>query len=213
MAFGGTVFAPLAGVFADIGWRVPFLIYAVALILLPVMAVSLPEPAHQERTGDRLTSIDDLRRTLADFPLRALAFIFAVGFVGQLLFYILPVQIPFYLVSRTGASASLVGVALAMLTFTGGVVATFYGRIRSVLSVVGIVALTFAFLSIGYALIGVVRTAFGIVVGLAIAGVGVGLIIPNLNAWLAAVVPKTARGRAVSGLTASFFLGRFWCRS
>jgi MFS family permease len=209
MAFGGVVLSPLAGVLADIGWQVPFLVYTVALLLLPAMVLALPEPDRRESTGDRPTSIDDLRRTLARFPLGTVTLIFTLGFVGQLLFYMLPVQIPFYLVSQTGASATLVGGALAAMAFTIGIVSLLYGRLRASLSVIGIVALMFAFMSIGYAVIGVSQTPLRIVAGLAIAGAGIGLIIPNLNAWLAAVTPEAVRGRAFSGLTSAFFVGQF----
>jgi MFS family permease len=209
MAFGGVVLSPVAGVLADIGWRIPFLVYTGALLLLPAMVIALPEPERRKPTGDRPTSIDDLRRTLARFPLGTVALIFTLGFVGQLLFYMLPVQIPFYLVSQTGASATLVGGALATMAFSIGIVALLYGRLRASMSVIGIVTLMFAFMSIGYAVIGVSQTPLSIVVGLAIAGAGIGLMIPNLNTWLAAVTPEAVRGRAFSGLTSAFFVGQF----
>jgi MFS family permease len=209
MSLGGVVLLPLAGILADIGWRVPFLVYTVALVLLPLMAFALPEPDRHEPTGDRPTSIDDIRRTLVQFPLGTLALIVALGLVSQILFYMIPVQIPFYLEAQTNASATLVGVAIAASTFTGGVMSLLYGRIRRFLSVIGIVALTFAFMSIGYVVIGMSGTFLGIVAGLALAGAGVGFTLPNLNTWIAAVTPDAVRGRALSGLTSALFLGQF----
>lgn len=209
MSLGGVVLLPLAGVLADIGWRVPFLVYTVALVLLPLMAFALPEPTRREPTGDRPTSIDDLRRTLVRFPLGSLGLILVLGLVSQIIFYMIPVQIPFYLESQTGASATLVGGALAAATGAGGVVSLFYGRIRASLSVIAIVALMFAFMSIGYVVIGMSQTVLGIVAGLAFVGAGIGFILPNLNTWIASVTPETVRGRALSGLTSVIFLGQF----
>ncbi|WP_255681663.1 MFS transporter [Natrinema sp. SYSU A 869] len=209
MSIGGVVLLPLAGVLADIGWRVPFLVYTVALVLLPAMAFALPEPNRREPTGERLTSIDDLRRTLAQFPLGTLALITALGLVGQIIFYVIPVQIPFYLETRTGANSTMIGAALAVSTGAGGVASLLYGCIRRSLSVLGIVALTFGFMSIGYAVIGVSGTVPGVVVGLAVAGAGSGFLLTNLNAWIAAVSPESVRGRALSALTSAFFLGQF----
>lgn len=57
-SFGGVLLLPLAGVLADIDWQVPFLVYTVALLLLPVMAFALPEPDRGKPTGDHPTSID-----------------------------------------------------------------------------------------------------------------------------------------------------------
>lgn len=209
MSIGGVVLLPLAGVLADIGWRVPFLVYTGALVLLPAMAFALPEPDRREPTGDLPTSVDDLRQTLARFPLRTLALIVVLGLVCQIIFYMTPVQIPFYLEAQTGANGTLIGAALAMSTGAGGVASLLYGRIRRSMSVIAIVALTFALMSSGYAVIGVSGTLFGIVSGLALAGAGAGFLLTNLNAWIAAVTPEPVRGRALSGLTSAFFLGQF----
>ncbi len=209
MSIGGVVLLPLAGVLADIGWRVPFLVYTVALVLLPAMTFALPEPSRHEPTSDRPTSIDDVRRTLTEFPLGTLGLIAALGLVGQIIFYMTPVQIPFYLETRTGASGTVIGAALAASTGAGGIASLLYGRIRRSLSVIGIVSLTFGLMSIGYAVIGVSGTVFGVVAGLAVAGTGSGFLLTNLNAWIAAVTPESVRGRALSLLTSAFFLGQF----
>ena len=46
-------------------------------------------------------------------------------------------------------------------------------------------------------------------IGLIIAGLGFGLLMPNLNVWLSSIIPDTLRGRALGGLTTFFFLGQF----
>lgn len=209
MSFGGVVLLPLAGILADIGWRVPFLVYTTAALLLPAMAFALPEPGRLETSVNSERSSDGLLQAVAELPLGALALIFTLGLLGQIIFYMIPVQIPFYLESQTGVSGTLIGGALAASTFTGGVVSMLYGRIRTAVSVITIVALTFAFMSVGYVVIGVSGTFFGIVTGLALAGAGIGCLFPNLNTWIAAVTPEAMRGRALSGLTSALFLGQF----
>lgn len=209
MSIGGVVLLPLAGILVEISWRVPFLVYTVALVLLPAMVFALPEPDRHEPTGDRPTSIDDLYRTLARFPLKTLALIATLGVVGQIIFYMIPVQIPFYLETQTGASSMLIGAALAASTGAGGIASLLYGHIRQSVSVIGIVVLTFTFMSLGYTVIGVAGTFFGVVAGLAIAGAGSGFLLTNLNAWIAVVTPESVRGRALSALTSAFFLGQF----
>jgi dipeptide/tripeptide permease len=52
--------------------------------------------------------------------------------------------------------------------------------------------------------------AYGIVLlGLAIAGAGLGLIIPNMNLCLVSVTPDAMRGTILGGVTTSIFLGQF----
>lgn len=98
MSFGGVVLLPLAGVLADIDWRVPFLVYTVVLVLLPAMAFALPEPRSTDhRHESRSNSVDALYRTLDRLPLATLTLIFVLGLGSQLLFYTVPVQLPFYL--------------------------------------------------------------------------------------------------------------------
>ncbi|WP_423747282.1 MFS transporter (plasmid) [Haladaptatus sp. SPP-AMP-3] len=209
MSIGGVVLLPLAGVLADINWRVPFLVYTVALVLLPAMVLGLPEPSRHEPTRDHPTSLDDIRQTLARLPVGTLGLIAALGLIGQIIFYMTPLQIPFYLEMQTRASGTMIGAALAASTGAGGVASLLYGRIRRSLSVIAIVALTFGFMSVGYTVIGVSRSVFGVVVGVTIAGAGSGFLLTNLNAWIAAVTPESVRGRALSLLTSAFFLGQF----
>ena len=209
MAFGGVLLLPLGGVLADVGWRFPFLVYTVSVLLLPAMILSLPEPERTEPTGDRPTDFAALRRTLARVPLGTLALVYAVGLIGQLVFYMIPVQGPFYLESQTGISPTLVGVTLGLSTLSGGIVSIGYGRIRKRASVITIVAFTFGFMSVGYVIVGLSGSLLGILVGLVIAGFGTGLLLPNLNTWLTAAVPESVRGRALGGLTSAYFFGQF----
>ena len=69
--------------------------------------------------------------------------------------------------------------------------------------------LVFLTLGIGNVLIGLSTIYVFVVLGLLIAGIGLGLLIPNLNVWLVSTVPASLRGRAVGGLTTSLFLGQF----
>jgi len=49
-----------------------------------------------------------------------------------------------------------------------------------------------------------------VVSGLAVSGVGLGLLIPNLNLCLIAETPPMYRGRVLGGLITSLFLGQFF---
>ena len=48
------------------------------------------------------------------------------------------------------------------------------------------------------------------VVGLLIGGLGLGVLPPNLNVWVASITPSAKRGRALGGLTMALFLGQFF---
>ena len=48
-----------------------------------------------------------------------------------------------------------------------------------------------------------------VVLGLAVAGLGLGLVLPNLNRWTVESAAERLRGRALSGITTATFLGQF----
>jgi MFS family permease len=48
-----------------------------------------------------------------------------------------------------------------------------------------------------------------VLLGLAITGVGLGLLMPNMNFYLTSIAPDNLRGRVLSGITTAFFLGQF----
>ncbi|MGL5795290.1 MAG: MFS transporter, partial [Waterburya sp.] len=48
-----------------------------------------------------------------------------------------------------------------------------------------------------------------VLLGLIIAGLGFGLLMPNLTVWLSSIIADALRGRALGGLTSFFFLGQF----
>src|SRR5438876_467698 len=82
-----------------------------------------------------------------------------------------------------------------------------FGRPRlAVQAIAGLVLLT---LGINHIILALTSSYALVVVGLLIGGVGVGVLPPNLIAWVAAIVPAAVRSRAVGGLNAALFLGQF----
>ena len=111
--FGGVLFLPLGGVLADVGWRMPLLIYLTSLLLLPTMLLSLyeSEGTATDSTSDAPMDLDSLRSTIEELPWRSLAPVYAIALFVMIVFYMIPVQIPFYLENLTGATATLIGIA------------------------------------------------------------------------------------------------------
>ena len=111
--FGGVLFLPLGGVLADVGRPMPLLIYLTSLLLLPTMLLSLyePEGTATDSTSDAPMDLDSLRSTIEELPWRSLAPVYAIALFVMIVFYMIPVQIPFYLENLTGATATLIGIA------------------------------------------------------------------------------------------------------
>jgi MFS family permease len=124
-------------------------------------------------------------------------------------FYLIPVQLPFYLQNLSNASASAAGLAIATSTLASSIASLRYGFVKERLGYIQIVILAFAVAALGYLIIGIAGSYQLVLLGLIIAGLGFGLLMPNLTVWLSSIIADALRGRALGGLTSFFFLGQF----
>lgn len=209
MAGGGVAFLLLGGVLADMHWRLPFSIYILSLLLVP-MALLLPEP---DRTGG-------VAQTDEGGIFKALP-VYFIAFGLMIAFYLAPTQLPFLieaiLADGPEAGGLLSGGAIAASTATGVITGLAYGKLRQRLGLHGINGSASGLMAIGFAMVwsaslfelGWVPSYAMVIAGMGVFGLGSGALMPNLNNWLLDVVPESSRGRAVGILTAAFFLGQF----
>lgn len=203
MGLGGVVFLSLGGFLADLNWRMPFLIYLLALLILPLVVFILPEP-------DRASNAQSLGGDdTSGFPWRIAGITYGAALLSQIVFYLIPVQLPFYLKELVNANASQSGLAIALATLFSAASAIAYKQIKARLSFIGIYAIAFLSMAIGYVVISLSLTYGMVLVGLAIAGAGLGLLMPNMNVCLTSATSPNLRGRILGGLTTAFFLGQF----
>jgi MFS family permease len=119
------------------------------------------------------------------------------------------IQLPFLLEAVAGASATQSGLVISGAILFSISPSLMFGRINRRLSIFTIVTLGFILFGIGYPIIGLGTGLVQIFVGAAIAGLGLGLLMPTLNVWLVARAPEVFRGRAFGLLTTSISLGQF----
>ncbi|TFG99825.1 MAG: MFS transporter [Calditrichales bacterium] len=203
VAIGGIVFILSGGLLAEISWRAPFLIYLCAFLLIPAALIFLFEPERE-----KLQPISHSREALIAGKSQ-ISLIYLTTFLGMMLFFIIPVQIPFYIKEQTGATNALTGLAIASSTLSSAIISLNYKRFRKHFSFSQIYAFCFFFLGLGYLVIFMAYSFNMIVLGLLIGGLGMGLLMPNSNIWAVSVSPEHTRGRIVGGLTTAVFLGQF----
>jgi MFS family permease len=214
MGFGGVLFLSSGGFLADFNWRFPFLIYLFAWLLLPIMVLTLYEPhreisAKNHRDDSHSATEVNGRSLEIKTPVKLLTLVYATAVLTQIIFYLIPVQIPFYLKTLVNANASQSGLAIAFCTLFSAAASMNYGKIKQKLDFISILAFSFGLMGIGYTLVSFGSSYIGVLIGLAIAGMGLGLLMPNLNLWVSSEVPDLIRGRVLGGLTTFFFLGQF----
>jgi MFS family permease len=204
MGFGGVLFLSLGGYLADQNWRSPFLIYLFSLILLPFITKALFEPSRKiKNTSGEQQEISN------KFPIKNILLIYGIASISQIVFYLIPVQLPFYLKTLANATAGQSGLAIAFCTLFSACASFVYGKLKARFSFLTIAILDFILLGCGYCIIGLAPNYPLVLLGLGIAGMGLGLLMPNLNVWTSSITTDAVRGRALGGLTSFFFVGQF----
>ncbi|MGB3515236.1 MAG: MFS transporter [Elainellaceae cyanobacterium] len=210
MSLGGVVFLSVGGFIADINWRLPFLIYLFSWLLLPIIVLAIYEPSSsQSQSALGADQELDIKQVELNIPFKLLGLIYGSALILQIVFYMIPVQLPFYLEQLSGASATQSGMAIALVTLFAAIASMNYGKIKQQFNYVTILAVAFILMGLGYVGVGLVSNYGLILMALVPAGLGLGLLTPNLNVWTTVTVPMALRGRALGGLTTCIFLGQF----
>lgn len=125
------------------------------------------------------------------------------------MFYLIPIQMPFFLKDLTGVSNSEVGIALSSMTLFAAFSALPYKKVKEKLSFQNIFVLLFFLMAIDYAIIAVSENYVQVMIGLMIGGLGMGLLLPNMNLLLISATPELLRGSMIGGMVSFIFLGQF----
>jgi MFS family permease len=200
MSLGGILFITLGGILADIGWRVPFLLYFFSLLILPAAYLYLREPAVEkesivQKSGERSP--------------RFLWLIFINVMLMWIIFFIIPVQIPFYLKEIGIEKNTMIGIAIASSTLFSAVSSFSYSRIRDLFGFRQIFALGYFLMALAFVSIAFGNSYAMVLLGMLLAGFGMGLMIPNANLWVMHLAPLEVRGREIGRLTTFWFMGQF----
>ncbi|MCP2266038.1 MFS transporter [Promicromonospora thailandica] len=202
-SLGGVVLLPLAGILAGAGWRTPFWLYAAAAPLaLLVLGFTRARPVAARSDDDAPVAAPAPRAALRT------AGVYLVALTATTVFYMAPTQVPF-LLDDYAAPPAVVGVAVAASTLTGLLGALAFRRVRAHVPSSLLTASSIGVLGAGWLLVGLAGSTAGVIAGLLVGGVGVGLVVPNLNLRLGELARPDQRGRVLAGLVSAIFLGQF----
>jgi MFS family permease len=204
MAFGGVLFITGGGILADISWRAPFLIYATALMLLPAIWMYVTEPGRTDPPAGELNRKNSRSNSIATTVL-----IICMAFFGMAMFYMIPVHIPFLLDRFGDMTSTRIGLALSSFVLMGAVISLNFHHFLRRMTYAAVYLLCFFLLGCGYVLISFSASYHQVFLGMAIGGIGSGLLMPNSSIWLLSEAPEHLRGRISGMLTTAVFLGQF----
>jgi MFS family permease len=204
VGIGGTIFLTGGGFLAEVHWRGPFLIYTVAILLLPAALAFLPEP---RRVQPATATAGEGR--LGGREIALLGLLFLAAAVNMIAFYMIPTQLPFYLEHLGFAAPSLAGTAIGAGQLVGVLSALAFAPFRRLLGIMGVFGLGFVSAGLSFLLLWGAESYAGVLVAMAVSGVCMGTIMPNFAAAAMLLAPPALRGRVSGLLVSAIFAGQF----
>lgn len=204
MALAAMIYTILGGFLTDLSWRAPFGLYLLGLVVLwPAALLPEPPPASaQENSPDSSDPTDQV-------PWGRVGLLYSLAFLGLAVFNLIRVELPYYLRTMGLESGLWIGAVLSGGTVTGALASFGYDRVQARLGVRGTLTLVLGLFTGGFGIVAVVTSPLMAVGGVALAGGGMGLLVPSLSDGVGDAAPSSMRGRLMGGLSTLRNLGRF----
>lgn len=202
--FSAFLFVGLAGYVSVYSPQLPFLIYGIAFLYLPLLLIYVNDPVRSEKGAPAPPASD---RTPS--WKRALGFIVLLAMTTFVLSYILPTQLPFHLAAIGLSDPTIAGQVIATLALFNGGTAFLFGRVRSLIGAAGTPSIGYVAMAAGFLILQAGASVPVFLLASALIGVGGGLVMPNFVMLALQAVPVNRRGVAGGVLTTAIFLGQF----
>jgi MFS family permease len=192
-----TVFLGVGGALGSSGWRTPFWLYLVAVVLAVPMALLIWQPLAPERA-----------EKLPPVPWRQLRVPCLVTLAGGVVFYALIVELSFVLDEAGATATATIGALSALMSLATAVAAGSFAKLsgrtpRELLPV------AFGLSAAGFLVIWSSASVPVITVGAVLTGAGTGLLLPVLLTWATNGLSFAERGRGTGLWTGTLFIGEF----
>ncbi len=199
-SLSAAVFIAAGGALGQDDWRVPFVLYASGLLLLPIMAWYLWEP--------RATEAGPQVEVSERFPWSALLPLYGLTILAGISLFIVPVQAGYLLNLLHVDSPQQIGMTMGANQL-GVLAGALLFRLLAGLRRQNLLLLAFATAGLGGVLMAQAGNHALVIIAVLINGLGVGLMLPTLITWVMSRISFAQRGRASGGFTAALFAGEF----
>ena len=204
MSLGGVIFVSASGYLADIGWRMPFILYLFSLIVLPFAVLSIPETKEIMAKRAKTVAVN-----INQAPQKAkIILIYLLPFFSMVFLYIFAVQIPFYVNILAVGTSFLAGIIIAAMNVLQTFAGIFYGRSVGI-KPAHIMEAFFLLESLGFIIISLAHSSLLLIIGASFCGFGMGIMMAASNMWVTTIAPDIDRGKYVVALTMMVYLGQF----
>ncbi|HEY6400527.1 MAG TPA: MFS transporter, partial [Blastocatellia bacterium] len=208
VALSASLFLLVGGLLGERGWRTPFWVYGISLLLAPLAQIYLWEPERKRREVKQ----DPTPGGAAAPSFRPLLLLGICGItlITVIAFYVVPVHLGYILNGMGIRSTRTTGLILGLAAITKVIGSLVFHRLNIIgFSTSRLLALSCAFSGLGLLVLAAATTLTGITIGALINGFGGGLLVPALLTWNMGALPVERRGLGTGAWTASMFLGQF----
>ncbi|BCY07495.1 MFS transporter [Actinoplanes sp. L3-i22] len=217
-----TIFLGLGGAIGGSGWRAPFWLYTIALLLAVPMALLIWQPT---RAADPDLSSDPAStgtafagsavaagpagaRRLPPLPWRALRTPCLVTLAGGIVFYALIVELSFVLDEVGVKATGTIGALSALMSLATALAAGSFARL-SAKTPRQLLPIAFGLAAAGFLILAATASVPVITLGAVVTGAGTGLLLPTLLTWATNNLGFEERGRGTGLWTGALFIGEF----
>jgi len=200
-AVSATVFLAVGGALGSAGWRTPFWLYVVAVLLAIPMTMFIRQPDVPRPAADE-------PRRLPSMPWRLLLVPCLVTIVGGVVFYALIVELSFVLDEAGVESTAVIGGISAAMSLATAIGSGLFGKVAG-RSARQLLPVGFALAGLGFLVVFATGSVPVIAVGAVLTGAGTGLLLPTLLTWAVNRLRFEQRGRGTGLWTGALFLGEF----
>jgi MFS family permease len=207
-SLAATAFFFIGGSLGEMGWHMPFWLYAVGFLLWLPCVWLLWEPMRSQATADASKSSKE------PFPVALVTIICAVTLLAAVAFYLVPVHLSFLLDGMGEQSPQRIGQAMGISSIAVVLGAATYAPL-SRMGVARQLTLAFALLAAGLFWLAQAGSASGsyasVVAAATQSSLGGGMVIPTLVNWMKRSDSFSQRGRGTGCFLACLLLGEFIC--
>jgi MFS family permease len=203
-ALSATLFLAVGGVLGASGWRTPFWLYVVAVLLVIPMARLLWQPARPGAAQGKSV----LNRHLEPVPWRMLLAPCLVSLFGGVVFYALIVQLSFVLSGVGVSSTATIGGISAVMSLATAAGAVVFARLSRLTPRV-LLPVEFGLSAVGLVIVFATTAVPVIAIGAVFTGFGTGMLLPTLLTWAVNRLTFEQRGRGTGLWTGILFVGQF----
>jgi len=201
------IFILIGGILGGVGgWRAPFAVYAIALIIVIPMFFAIWEP--QKSDSDKAAAAAQAKATI---PWRLLRLPLVITLFGGFAFFVVLAEPPVIYASLGLTNSQAIGPISAAAAIATAILAFLFARLAKLGAKV-LLPSAFGAMAVGYVIVWVAGHAGalpGVIAGVIVASLGTGLLLPTLLGWSLGRIPFESRGRSTGVWTSSFFLGQF----